>query len=516
MRSAGRISAFTLLSRVLGLVREQVFAAFLGAGLYADAFMAAFRIPNLVRDLFAEGALSAAFVPTYARTLARDGLPAAHRLASRLLTFLAVVLGLLVLLGLLFAEPLVRLLAPGFETVPGKLEATVVLTRVMLPFLPLVSFAAVAMGMLNAHERYGAPALAPAVFNVASILWALVLWLLGFGAAQVALGWAVGTLFGGAAQVLVQLPSLWRDGWRFRPEWQPADPGLRAIGLLMAPATVGLAAVQVNIFVSTIFASLEPGAVAWLQYAFRVLYMPIGIFGVAVGTVAATTLAHRAAAEDLEGVRDTLERSLRGLAFLTVPATVGLMVLAVPIVRLLFERGRFTPADTTHTATALLLYAVGLVGYSCVKVLAPAFYALGHPRVPLLASAAAVAGNLALILLLHGRYGYRVIALGTALGAIVNMAILAGVFEARVGGLVRPLFDRTLAKVVAAAALMGAACWSAARALEAYVGTSGLPAQLLTGLGPVALGAALYLGLAVALRVPAARSLLDSLGKRSS
>jgi putative peptidoglycan lipid II flippase len=244
--------------------------------------------------------------------------------------------------------------------------------------------------------------------------------------------------------------------------------------------------------------------------------MPIGIFGVAVGTVAATTLAHRAAAEDLEGVRDTLERSLRGLAFLTVPATVGLMVLAVPIVRLLFERGRFTPADTTHTATALLLYAVGLVGYSCVKVLAPAFYALGHPRVPLLASAAAVAGNLALILLLHGRYGYRVIALGTALGAIVNMAILAGVFEARVGGLVRPLFDRTLAKVVAAAALMGAACWSAARALEAYVGTSGLPAQLLTGLGPVALGAALYLGLAVALRVPAARSLLDSLGKRSS
>ncbi len=514
LRSAGLISAFTFVSRILGLVREQVFAAFLGAGLYADAFMAAFRIPNLVRDLFAEGALSAAFVPTYARTLAHGGREAAHRLACRLLTLLAVGLGLLVVLGFVFAEPLVRLLAPGFERVPGKVEATVVLTRVMLPYLPLVSFAAVAMGMLNAHERYGTPALAPAVFNVVSILWAVVLWTIGFGPAQLALGWAVGTLLGGLAQILIQLPPLWRDGWRFRPEWNPGDAGLRAIGLLMAPATVGLAAVQANIFVSTIFASMEPGAVAWLQYAFRVLYMPIGIFGVAVGTVATTDLARRAAANDLPGMRVTIERSLRGLSFLTIPATVGLMALSVPIIRLLFERGRFTPADTVQTANALLLFAVGLVGYSSVKVLAPAFYALGRPRVPLLASAAAVASNLALILALHERYGYVVMALGTALGALVNMAILIGVFEARVGGLLRPLLDGTLARVAGAALAMGAACLGAARVLEAWVGTSGLYAQVLTGLGPVAVGAAVYFALALVLRVPAASTLTGALWRR--
>ncbi|HEY7412204.1 MAG TPA: murein biosynthesis integral membrane protein MurJ [Vicinamibacteria bacterium] len=513
LRSAGVISAFTFLSRILGLVREQVFAALLGAGPYADAFQAAFRIPNLLRDLFAEGALSAAFVPTYARAL-REGKDAAFRLASRVLTLLAVVLGALVVAGFVFAEPLVGLLAPGFEKVPGKLEATVLLTRVMLPFLPLVSFAAVAMGMLNAHERYGTPALAPALFNVVAIAWAALLWALGFGPAQVAVGWAVGTLLGGAAQFLVQVPSLWRDGWRPALEWAPGDPAIRAIGRLMAPATVGLAAVQVNIFVSTIFASQEPGAVSWLQYAFRILYLPIGIFGVAVGTVATTGLARRAAEGDLGGVRETLTQSLRSLAFLTVPATVGLMVLSVPIVRLLFERGRFAPADTERTAAALALYATGLVAYTSVKVLAPAFYALGTPRVPLLASAVAVAANLALVVPLHARVGYRVVALGTALGAVANVAVLAAVFEKRVGGLMRAVFGGALFRVAAAAAVMGAVCWWLRGVLEAAFGARGLALQLLTGLGPVAAGGVVYLLLCAVLRVPEVAALTRRLRRR--
>jgi putative peptidoglycan lipid II flippase len=514
MKAAGIISAFTLLSRVLGLVREQVFAALLGAGFYADAFNTAFRIPNLLRDLFAEGALSAAFVPTYARALAEGGKPRAHQLASRLVTLLAVVLGGLVVAGLVFAGPLVRALAPGFDEVPGKLAITVTLTRLMLPFLPLVSFAAVTMGMLNAEEKYTMPAVAPAMFNLVTIGWAAMLWRLGYGPAQVAMGWAVGTLLGGAAQFLIQVPPLWKDGWRFRPEWAPSDPGLRSIGALMAPATVGLAAVQVNIFVSTIFASHEQGAVSWLQYAFRILYLPIGVFGVAVGTIATTGLARRAAAGDMQGLRDTLSRAIALVAFLTMPATVGLIVLGQPIVRLLFERGRFHALDTQNTATALALYSIGLVAYTGVKVLAPAFYALGTPRVPLLASASAVLTNLVVIGLLHGRLGYRAIALGTALGSLLNAFVLAGVFQRRIGGLLTGRLLGGLARMALAAGAMAPAIWFASRILEARLGTQGLVAQLVTGLGPIAVGAIVYFVVSRLLRLEEAHAILDAVRRR--
>jgi len=507
MRAAGLISALTLLSRLLGLAREQVFAALLGAGLYADAFQAAFRIPNLLRDLFAEGALSAAFVPTYARALAEGGPARARQLSSRLFSLLAVLLGGLVLLGVALAVPLVHLMAPGFDQVAGKAEITVLLTRVMLPFLPIVSFAAVAMGMLNAEERYGPPALAPSLFNLVTIVWAVLLWQMGLDLKSVVVGWALGTLLGGLAQFLVQVPPLWRAGWRFRPEWAPGDPGIRAIARLMTPATMGLAAVQVNIFVSTIFASHEPGAVSWLTYAFRLLYLPIGVFGVALGTIATTGLARRAAAGDMDGLRETLRQSLRMLAFLTIPATVGLMVLGVPIIRLLFERGRFAPHDTERTAAALALYAIGLVAYTGVKVLAPAFYSLGRPRVPLLASASAVATNLLVILVLHSSLGYRSIALGTSLGALVNALVLIVAFESGVGGLRGHRMGARVALMVGAAAVMGPAAWLADVALERWMGTRGFTAQAVTGLAPVAVGALLYFAAALLLRIPEARTL---------
>lgn len=512
-RAASLVSALTFLSRILGLVREMVFAALLGAGFYADAFQAAFKIPNLLRDLFAEGALSSAFVPTYARTL-KAGLESAFRLVSRLVTVLAVVLAVLVLAGYLFAPAIVSLLAPGFEAVPGKRELTVRLTRVMLPFLPLVSFAAVSMGVLNAHQRFARPAFAPAVFNLVAIAWASGLWALGFDAPAVAVGWAVGTLAGGAAQLLIQLPEVWRLGWRPRLQWAPSDPGIRSIARLMGPATVGLAAVEVNIFVNTIFASHEQGAVSWLQYAFRILYLPIGVFGVAVGTVVTSHFAKSAADEDHAGMRHTLHESLHLLAFLTLPATAGLMVLARPIVRLLFERGRFDGSDTAATGAALLMFAVGLVPYTAVKVLAPAFYALGSPRVPLLASATAVATNLVFILSFHDAMGFRAIALGTALGSVANAAVLALSLESRLGGFVRGLMTSSLARMLGATAVMALAAWPAARALEGWVGTRGLVAQLVTGLGPVAVGGLVYAGVALLLRVPEARLLMGAVRRR--
>ena len=507
-RSAGLVSALTALSRLLGLVREMVFAALLGAGLHADAFQIGFRIPNLLRDLFAEGALSAAFVPTYARVFARDGRAAAHRLSSRLLTLLGVGLGGLVLLGMLLAEPIVGKLAPGFDPIPGKTEAAVFLTRVMFPFLPLVSFAAVAMGMLNAQGRYGPPALAPSMFNVMTVLWGGVLWAMGFGPAEVAIGWALGTLLGGAAQFLIQVPPLWKDGWRLRPEWAPRDPGIRHIAGLMAPATLGLAAVQVNIFVSTSYASEQPGAVAWINYAFRILYLPIGVFGVALGTIAGARLARRAAEADLEGVRETLRQALRMLAFLTVPATLGLLLLRVPIVRLLYERGRFGPEDTQETAAALLFYSVGLVAYTGVKVLAPAFYALGSPRVPVLASALAVATNLVAIAVLFPRMGFAAVALGTSLGSLGNAAVLALVFERQVGGLRRHGLGRAVVQMGLAGLAMLPVAWASLVGLETALGTRGLGAQLATGLLPVASGALAYIAVARLMGIEEARAIV--------
>lgn len=506
-RGAGLVSGMTLVSRVLGLVREQVFAALLGAGYHSDAFRIAFRIPNLLRDLFAEGALSAAFVPTYARAR-QEGQEAAFRLANRVFSFVAVVLGALVLLGIVAAWPIVAGIAPGFDDAAGKADLTVRLTRVMMPFLPLVSFAAVAMGILNAEHRFAVPALSPALFNAVAILWAAGLWLMGLGADQVVLGWALGTLAGGLAQFLVQVPSLWTLGFRFRPEWAPHDPGLRQVARLMAPATVGLAAVQVNIFVSSIFASHEPGAVSWLDFAFRLLYLPIGLFGVALGTIATAGLARRAAEADFEGLRTTLRQSLSMLAFLTLPATVGLMALGVPVVRLLYERGRFTAADTQATAAALFLYAFGLLGYTGVKVLAPAFYALGRPRIPLAASLAAVATNLAVILAGHGALGYLAIALGTALGSLVNAVLLVALFQRRVGGLFGHGLLRPVVRMAVASALMGVACRALSAWLEGELGATGLQAQLASGLVPVAAGIALYLALTRALGVGEAHVLM--------
>ncbi|HXK10313.1 MAG TPA: murein biosynthesis integral membrane protein MurJ [Vicinamibacteria bacterium] len=513
-RAASLVSAMTLVSRIFGLVREMAFASLVGAGYHSDAFRIGFRIPNLLRDLFAEGALSAAFVPTYARTQKEDGREAAFALANSVLTVLAVLLGAVVVAAAALAWPIVSGLAPGFDDQPGKAALTVLLTRVMMPFLLLVSFAAVAMGMLNAEERFAVPALSPALFNVVAILWAVLLWAMKLPIEQVVLGWAIGTLVGGLAQFGVQVPSLRRLGWRFRPRWAPRDPGLLRIARLMAPATVGLAAVQVNIFVSSRFASEDPGAVSWLDYAFRLLYLPIGLFGVALGTIATSGLARRAAEGDMAGLRDTLRQALSMLAFLTVPATVGLMVLRVPVVRLIYERGRFTPGDTDGTATALAAYSLGLLGYSGVKVIAPAFYALGRPRIPLLGSGLAVATNLVVILVAHRSFGFRAVAFGTAMASLVNLAFLGAAFERRMGGLLGHGLFRPVIRMGLAAAVMGLLAWLSAAGLEHVVGSRGHAAHALTGLVPVLAGILAYLALTRAMRVGEAEILWHLLAGR--
>jgi putative peptidoglycan lipid II flippase len=313
-KAALMLSVATLVSRFLGLLREQVFAALLGAGFYGDAFTMAFRLPNLLRDLFAEGALSAAFQPAFIELRKKSGPQAAFLLANAVTTMLLIVVGTLVLLGVLLAPQLVDTWAAGYAQVAGKAELTILLTRIMMPFLLLVSVASVAMGMLNAEQRFVPPALAPALFNLAAIVVGGSLWLLGIGQTRTAaIAWAAATMLGGVLQLLAQWLPLFRSGYRPRLTSVLAHQGLRAVLWAMAPATIGLGATQLNIYISSSFASQQDGAVTWLQVAFRLMQLPIGMFGVAVGTVALAQAAESASESDLrtalDGVRDTLREA---------------------------------------------------------------------------------------------------------------------------------------------------------------------------------------------------------------
>jgi putative peptidoglycan lipid II flippase len=505
---ARRLSALTMLSRLLGLVREQVFAITLGAGVYSDAFLAAFRIPNLLRDLFAEGALSTAFVPTYVATLRRESREAAFALANRVMSTLTIYLGLVALVAIAFPEPVVRLVATGFS--PEKAALCATLVQIMMPFLPTISLAVVAMGALNAEEKFTAPGLASSMFNLVAIAGGVAVWLWGSSPQAAVMTWAVLTLGGGLAQLAIQVPSLWRLGFRprLRPDLWLRDPGTRRIATLMAPATLGVAAVQVNVVVNSSFASLiSDGALSWLSYAFRLMQLPIGVFGVAVGTTALTHLSRHAAGADWDRMRETLQRGLRMVLFLTVPSTVGLALLGVPIIRLIYEHGKFSHHATIETARALSGYAIGLVAYAAIKVVAPAFYALGRTRVPLIASVSAVVANLIWNTLTFRRFGHVGLAVGTSLAALVNAGILVFAFEKQIRGFVSRDLLLPFLKILIAAGVMAAAVWLTTTRLELLPG-AGTANAAVKALVPIVVGVAVYYLAARALRLHEATTLL--------
>jgi len=451
-RSAGKVGLATLLSRVLGLVREQVMATFFGAGLATDAFNVAFRIPNLLRDLFAEGAMSSAFVPTFTEIHERRGADEAWEFGRRLLVTLLLTLLGVCAVGYVLAPALVRLFAPGFGTIPGKLDLTVMLTRVMLPFLPAVALAAAAMGMLNARGRFGVAALAPSLLNIGMIVFGVGLMPVCAAAGQPpVLAMAIGVLIGGALQFLVQLPPLYGLGFRLRLERPRFHPGVMRVARLMAPATIGLAATQINLLVSTVLASMLPqGSVSWLWYAFRLMQLPIGVFGVALGTVALPALSRAAVASDMRALKSTLSATLRLVLLLTVPAALWLAVMSRPVIALLYEHGRFHSADTSRTAGALIMYCVGLPAFAAVGVMTRAFYALGDTRKPVQASFVSVVLNLALNLVLMRPLAHLGLALSTSITAIANFAQLSFYLRRRVGPLEGRRMLGTLARVLGA------------------------------------------------------------------
>lgn len=461
-------------------MRDSVLAYYFGAGNAADAFRVAFRVPNLVRDLFAEGAMSAAFVPTFTRLLTLHGRERAWRLASSVINALILVTGVVVIIAIVFADPLVRTFAAEFAEVPGKLELTVHLARIVLPFLTMVAVAAALMGMLNSLGHFFVPALSPAMFNLANIMVGVAfIPLAGSLGVEPITIWAIGAVVGGLAQLVIQWPPLRREGFHYQPVLDIRDESLHQVLLLMGPGTIGMAATQINVFVNTMLATREgTGAVSWLDLAFRLMYLPIGLFGVSIATATTPTVSRFAAEADYARIRSTLAHAIGLMLLLNLPATLGLIVLARPIVGVIFERGHFTAADTEATASALRFYAIGLVGYSIVRIVSPTFYALRRSRLPVFASVGSVLVNIVLNLWLVGVLGFRGLALGTSATALLNATAQLYMLRRVIHGIEGGRIVSSLIRVAAASILMAAASWAAADALTRWLPGAALAWQI--------------------------------------
>jgi putative peptidoglycan lipid II flippase len=516
-KAAGVIGIAVTVSRVLGLARELICAGLFGGGAAMDAFTAAFRIPNLLRDLFAEGALSTAFVTTFSKTIAREGDGAAWRLANKAATLALVVLGILCALGMVFSAPLVAVLAPGFD--PAKAALTALLTRIMFPFILLVSLAALVMGMLNAKNVFGRPAMASSFFNIGSIVAGVALgWAIdpGFGP-RALIGLAIGTLIGGALQLAVQLPPLKALGYGYRPDFEWRDAGVASILALMGPAVIAASTTQVNVLVNSMFAStLGDGAIFWLAIAFRLMQLPLGLFGVALGTVTLPLLSRLVVAGQMDGFRSELARAMRLMFVLTIPSTIGLMMLAEPIISVIYQHGRFDAHEAAEAGGALRFYAVGLAGYAALKVLVNAFYALDRRKTPMIVSFLAVGLNLLFnwLFTFHLGWKHRGLAFSTGCVATCNFLLLYGLMQRELGGLESRRLLATLAKVGAAGAALAAVCAAANHWLLADWPTQALLSKFLALGTTIAAAGGVFVLVAAALGVEELTAGLGAIRRR--
>lgn len=527
-RSAGIVSIAVMFSRLLGLVREMIFARYFGAGFLMDAYVVAFRIPNVLRDLFAEGALSVAFVKVFTDYQINKSEKEAWRLASLVLNLLAVILSILCIVGIIFSRQFVGLIADGFS--PEKAALATTLTQIMFPFILLVALAAVAMGVLNTKGIFGIPASASTVFNVVSIIFGLGLayWLSGggwlnsgdknavpdFPSQWAIIGMAIGTLIGGAAQFLMQLPSLFKVGFRFFPVLSFTDPGVRKVAALMTPAILGTSAVQINVLINTYFVSGIDGAQGWLSYGFRLMQFPIGLFGVAVGTAAIPVLSRLASEGKTKEFRDTVSSSMNLVFLMTLPSACGLIVLGEPIVRLIYERGKFDATATSMTAVALAGYSIGLTGYAAIKILSPAFYALNDAKTPMIIAIASIGVNLIGSYFLrewmshygvtpetpHG-YGHVGVALATSIVALVNFFALVLLMRKRIKRLNGRDILFSFSKIAAASAILSIVCYFTYHFMFNRFGTSTFSIKLAEAFVPIGLGGIAFIIAAKLMRV---------------
>jgi putative peptidoglycan lipid II flippase len=516
-KAAGIIGLAVMCSRFLGLAREQIFAALFGGGRELDAFTVAFRIPNLLRDLFAEGALSTAFVTTFSKTVARGGDEAAWRLANKVASLTVVTLGLICIAGMAFSDSIVAFLAPGFDA--DKAALTAHLTRIMFPFILLVSLAALVMGMLNAKSIFTMPAMASSFFNIGSIVGGVTLgyWIDPHFGPRALIGVAFATVLGGALQLLVQLPSLARLGFRLRPDFKWRDAGVKSILLLMGPSVVAASTTQINVLVNSVFASsLVDGAIFWLAAAFRLMQLPLGVFGVALGTVTLPLLSRLVVAGQLDAVRSELARAMRLAFLLTIPSTLGLMMLAEPIMSVLYQHGKFTAYEASQAAADLRFYAIGLAGYAALKVLVNAFYALERRKTPMLVSFAAVGLNLLLnwVFTFQLGWGHRGLAFSTGCVATFNFLFLYLLMRRQLHGLESARMLASLAKVVLACIPLAAVCAASNHWLFAAWPTQALLPKIAAMTVTVVVGVGCFAATGMLLRIDELKLLWASVRRR--
>ncbi len=433
VKTASVVAVSTFLSRITGFLRDMLFAKILGAGIASDAFYVAFRIPNMLRELMAEGSISAGFIPVFTEYLTKRSRQEAASLARAAFTLLFFILTIIVGIGILFTPQILHIIAPGFVDNPERFALTITLTRVMFPFLLFISLAALTMGILNSTHRFGPPAISSAVCNIVMILFILFPFY-----PKPIFSAAIGVVFGGLCQFAVQLPAVKKEGFSLSFQWPifPLHPGLIQIIKLILPITISLSVTQVNILVSTIVAStLAKGSVSYLYYAMRLIHFPLGIFGVALATVLLPTLSAQAAKGDHAGLRQSLSFGLRLIFFIMAPAMAGLILLKVPIVHLLFEHGVFDRLATEGTAQAVLYYAIGLWAFAGVRVVVPVFYSLQDTKTPVKVAITAMILNVILSFALAIPMQHGGLALATSISAIFNFVILVVLLRKKIGSI---------------------------------------------------------------------------------
>lgn len=462
-RAAGVVGTATFLSRIFGYIRDMVFAWFFGAGLYSDAFIAAFRIPNMLRRLFGEGSLSIAFIPVFTEYFTTRGKEEAFRMARSAIRLLSLLLTIAAVLGVLLSPLIVKVIAYGFTDSPEKFSLTVTLTRIMFPYIILICLVALCMGILNVLGHFAAPALAPVLLNIAMIGSMFFVSLLSSSNTDRVIGLAVGVLIGGLLQIGLQAPFLIRKGFYFWHKAKLYHPGLKKVGLLMLPAIFGSAVYQVNTLVITLLASLLPeGSITYLYYADRLVQLPHGIFGLAIATAVMPSLSRQAAEKDFEALRGTFAHAMKLVLFITIPSLVGLIVLREPIIALLFKRGAFGAQATRLTAYALLYYSIGLWAFSGVRIVVATFYALQDTKTPVQTAIISIIANIVLGILLMVPMGHGGLALALSLSSMLNLGLLVRALRVRLGSLGWKSIAESACKTIICSAIMGAVVWSVA------------------------------------------------------
>jgi putative peptidoglycan lipid II flippase len=510
-RAAGVVGMATMLSRVFGFIRDMVVAAFFGAGAATDAFFVAFRIPNLLRRLLGEGSLTVAFVPVFTEYLTRKSREEAFELANVVFTILSIILVIVSLIGVLLSPLIVLAMAPGFANLPYQFDLAVFLTRLMFPYIFFISLVALCMGILNSLRHFAAPALSPVILNLCMIIATLMLHPF-FTEPIVAL--AIGVMAGGVLQLAMQWPFLVKMGIRLKLNFNFRHPGLRQMGRLLIPTLIGSAVYQLNIFISTILASLlAKGSVSFLYYADRVVELPLGVFAIAVGTATLPSLSEQAAKGSFDDLKKTLSFSLRLIFFIAIPATVALIALRVPIISVLFQRGAFNASSAILTAQALFYYALGLWAFSAIRVIDAAFFALQDRKSPLKAAFVALFINIAMSVILMYPLKHGGLALATSIASAVNVLMLSVILWKKIGPFLDPEFYRSLLKVLISSVIMGVSIYLVGFFLPWNINAS-LSSRCIYLVSCISFGIAVFFAAAIVTRNAELLFFLDHLKRR--